>query len=67
MILPYAKPINEKMREQLVKIWKKRKKMRVIFQHFQSMIRTQRKTTICLVGIKILNNSQNTAVFIQQP
>ena len=26
MILPYAKPINEKMREQLVKIWKKRKK-----------------------------------------
>ena len=26
MILSYAKPFNEKMREQLVKIWKKTKK-----------------------------------------
>ena len=38
MILSYAKPFNEKLREQLVKISKKRKNTRAIFQHFQSMI-----------------------------
>ena len=31
------KPINKKMLEQIVKIWKKRKNIRAIFQHFQSM------------------------------
>ena len=43
MILSYAKPFNEKMREQLVKIWKKRKKHVSVFQHFQSMTPKQRK------------------------
>ena len=38
MIFSYAKPFNEKMREQLVKMWGKKKNMRVIFQNFQSMI-----------------------------
>ena len=33
MMLSYAKPFNKKMREQLVKIWKKTN-MRGIFAHF---------------------------------
>ena len=45
MILSYAKPFNEKMREQLVKMWEKRKNMWVIFQNFQSMIWKERKNT----------------------
>ena len=35
MMLSYVKPLNEKMREQLVKIWEKRKNMSMIFQRFQ--------------------------------
>ena len=43
MILPYAKPFNEEMREQVVKLRKIRKNMWVIFQHFQLMIWKQGK------------------------
>ena len=34
MILSYAKPFNEKLREQLVKIWKKRKTREQFFNTF---------------------------------
>ena len=38
MILSNAKTFNEKMRGKFVKIWKKRKNIRAIFQDFQSLI-----------------------------
>ena len=53
MILPCIKSFNEKIRE------KKQTNMQAIFQHFRSMTWKQR-TQICFVGIRILNNSQNT-------
>ena len=34
MILSYAKPFNEKMREELVKIWKKQKTCERFFNTF---------------------------------
>ena len=66
MILSYAKPFNEKMCEQLVKIRKKKKNMWAIFQHFPSMIDKEKtQTQISFFGIKILSNSQNTTIFTQ--
>ena len=58
MRLSNAKPFNEKMRQELVKIWKRI----AIFQHFQLLILKQKKTQTCFVGTKILNNSQSTAI-----
>ena len=51
MLLSYGKPFNEKMCE---------------LQHFQSMIDKEKtQTQICIFGIKILSNSQNTTIFTQ--
>ena len=64
MILSYAKPFHEKMCEKLVKI--RKKNMRAIFQHFESMIDKEKtQTRISFFGIKILSNSQNTTIFTQ--
>ena len=65
-ILSYAKPITQKMCQELVKIWKKGKNMRAFFQYFQSWYENKEKTQICFVGINILNNNQNTKIFTQQ-
>ena len=57
MMLSYVKPFNEKMREQLVKIWKKKKKYVSDFLPLSMDDMKTKKTQICSVGIKILNNS----------
>ena len=61
MILSNAKPSNEKICKQLVKIWKKRKKFSKLSINYMKL-----KKTHCFTGLKILKNSQNTTVFTQQ-
>ena len=70
MILSLAKHLNEKMREQLVKIFKERKRHVRIFQHFQSMIWKQEKQKCRyentqpkhnnVLSVGKLNNSEST-------
>ena len=65
MILSYAKPFKEKMREQFVKIQNKRNIMGAISQNFQSMKTKKKRKSECWYKKKI-NNSQNTTIFTQQ-
>ena len=66
MILSYAKPFNEKMRKQLVKIWKKKEKTRQRFFNAFNQWYEKEKTQIYFTGVNILNNSQNATIFTQQ-
>ena len=56
MILFYAKPLN-KDRENTKTTWKNFEKTKKYLNWCKE------KTQICFVGIKILSNSQNTAIF----
>ena len=53
MILSYAKPFNEKMREKLAKLWEKEKNMR----YDRKTKHDDMKTMIYFVGTKIFSNS----------
>ena len=60
MIFSYAKPFNDKMRKQLLKIWKKRKNA----GDFSTLSVNYMKKQIFFI-IKIHSNSQNIT-FIKQ-
>ena len=60
MLLSYAKAFNEKMRKQLVKAKKHVSNFSTISIN---NIKKKKKKIDLGVGIKILNNSQNTTIF----
>ena len=64
MILSYAKPFNEKTREQLAKIWRKKKHVSDLSTLSIDDMKIKKKQ-ICFVALKILNIRQNT-IFTQQ-
>ena len=68
MIMFYAKPFDEKMRKQFVKIWKKNKEKTCeqFFITFNQWYENKEKIQICFVSIKVFNNSQDPTKFTQQ-
>ena len=69
MILPYAKTFNEKMREQLVKIWREKKEKQLMsdFSTFSiDDMKTKKKHKYVVLVLKVLSNSQNTAIFTRK-
>lgn len=64
MMLSYAKPFNKKMREQLVKIWKKNKHARDFCSLLVDDMKKKRKNANLLCSYK--NTQQKTTIFTEQ-
>ena len=62
MIVSYAKPFNEKTREQLVKKTRER-----FFKTFNRSYENKEKIQMCFVGRKILNISLNKKILKETP